>query len=100
MIPLPGLRFLSFAVFGGSLAPAALPAVAAPDRRTTGVAVSYQLPTDGPLPRTYGVTLAIVDPEHPEHLYPPGHGSWLTRLPHARPRPTAGRRFDQDATET
>ena len=27
-----------------------------------GVAVTYQLPTDGPLPKTYRVTLAITDP--------------------------------------
>jgi hypothetical protein len=31
----------------------------------TGVKVSYQLPTDGPLPKTYLVTLAVVDPKDP-----------------------------------
>ena len=29
-----------------------------------GVAVSYQLPTEGPLPRTYRVTLAVTDPKN------------------------------------
>jgi hypothetical protein len=34
----------------------------------TGVPVSYQLPTDGPLPRTYRVTLAIIDPQNPHWI--------------------------------
>ena len=41
------------------------------DRRagpTVGVPVSYQLPTDGPLPRTYRVTLAIVDAKNPDWI--------------------------------
>ena len=39
-------------------------ALAAP-AETNGVPVGYQLPTDGPLPRTYCVTLAIVDAKNP-----------------------------------
>ena len=31
----------------------------------TGVPINYQLPTNGPLPKTYRVTLAIVDPQNP-----------------------------------
>ena len=34
----------------------------------SGVPVAYQLPTDGPLPRTYLVTLAIVDVKNPEWI--------------------------------
>jgi hypothetical protein len=30
--------------------------------------VRYQLPSDGPLPRTYRVTLAIVDPQNPDWI--------------------------------
>ena len=33
-----------------------------------GVPVTYQLPSDGPLPQTYRVTLAIVDPKNPEWI--------------------------------
>src|SRR4051794_9199800 len=33
-----------------------------------GVPVTYQLPTDGPLPRTYRVTLAIVDAKNPDWI--------------------------------
>ena len=35
---------------------------------TIGVPIPYQLPTDGPLPRTYRVTLAITDPTNPEWI--------------------------------
>src|ERR1700719_1648110 len=44
---------------------------AAPQQATetrTGVPVTYQLPTDGPLPRTWRVTLAIVDPKNPDWI--------------------------------
>ena len=34
----------------------------------SGVQVSYRLPTDGPLPRTWRVTLAITDPKNPEWI--------------------------------
>jgi hypothetical protein len=40
-----------------------LPAVA-----TAGVPVSYQLPPDGPLPKTYRVTLAITDPTNADWI--------------------------------
>ena len=33
-----------------------------------GVAVNYQLPTDGPLPQTYRVTLAIVEAKNPDWI--------------------------------
>src|ERR1035438_1125843 len=33
-----------------------------------GVEVHYQLPTDGPLPQTYRVTLAITDARRPEAI--------------------------------
>ncbi len=33
-----------------------------------GVPISYQLPTSGPLPQTYRVTLAIVDPKNPDWI--------------------------------
>src|SRR5579871_6319928 len=32
---------------------------------TGGAVIHYGLPTDGPLPRTYLVTLAVTDPRHP-----------------------------------
>jgi len=35
---------------------------------TQGVAISYSLPTDGPLPKTWRVTLAIVDPDDPANI--------------------------------
>lgn len=35
---------------------------------TVGVPVSYQLPTDGPLPKTYRVTLAATDPKNPDWI--------------------------------
>ncbi len=42
---------------------------AAPAQDTkTGVPVSYQLPTNGPLPQTYRVTLAIVDEKKPDWI--------------------------------
>lgn len=46
---------------------ALLPATAA-DRPGAGVPVSYELPTDGPLPRTYLVTLAIVEAKNPDWI--------------------------------
>jgi hypothetical protein len=33
-----------------------------------GVAISYQLPTDGPLPKTYRVTLAACDLKNPDWI--------------------------------
>src|SRR4051794_39990953 len=36
--------------------------------KAAGVAVSYRLPTAGPLPKTYRVTLAIVDPKNPDWI--------------------------------
>jgi hypothetical protein len=42
----------------------AAPQTAAP----TGAPIAYQLPTDGPLPRTYRVTLAIVDAKNPDWI--------------------------------
>lgn len=39
---------------------------------TSGVPVAYQLPIDGPLPRTYRVTLAIVDSKNPDWIVSPG----------------------------
>src|SRR5436190_23704101 len=33
-----------------------------------GVPVTYTLPTEGPLPRTYRVTLAIVDAKNPDWI--------------------------------
>jgi len=38
------------------------------DAATLGVAVNYQLPTDGPLPKTYRVTLAITDSKNPDWI--------------------------------
>ena len=55
------LGLASLACGGSALAAAAA-------GEATGVAVSYQLPTDGPLPRTYRVTLAIVDPKNPDWI--------------------------------
>lgn len=37
-------------------------------RADNGVSVSYQLPTTGPLPQTYRVTLAIVDAKNPDWI--------------------------------
>ena len=38
------------------------PSLFASDEPAAGATVKYQLPTDGPLPRTYCVTMAITDP--------------------------------------
>ena len=47
-----------------------LPAAAQekPEKADRGVQVAYQLPDDGPLPKTYRVTLAIVDPKNPDWI--------------------------------
>jgi hypothetical protein len=47
---------------------AVLPAGAAAAPPQEGVKVSYQLPADGPLPRTYLVTLAIVTRDNPDWI--------------------------------
>lgn len=49
-------------IAGLLLAPAGALAGEAP----AGVPVSYRLPAAGPLPRTYRVTLAIVDVKNPD----------------------------------
>lgn len=33
-----------------------------------GAPIAYQLPTDGPLPKTYRVTLAVTDPKNPDWI--------------------------------
>lgn len=45
-----------------------LTAPAAPSESATGVTISYRLPTTGPLPKTYRVTLAITDPKDPDWI--------------------------------
>src|SRR5436190_18866390 len=42
--------------------------LAAQERPAKGVEVHYQLPQDGPLPRPWRVTLAIVDPKNPDWI--------------------------------
>ena len=51
-----------------ALAAIATGAAFAAEEPATGVAVSYQLPTDGPLPKTYLVTLAIVTKDNPDWI--------------------------------
>jgi len=51
-----------FASFLAGILIVYIPASAAP----TGAPVSYSLPANGPLPKTYRVTLAIVDPKNPD----------------------------------
>jgi len=60
---MPSMRFAAIALLLGLTAPA-LPQEEAP----RGVEVAYRLPEDGPLPRTYRVTLAIVDPKNPDWI--------------------------------
>jgi hypothetical protein len=38
------------------------------DMRAAGVPINYQLPSDGDLPKTYLVTLAITDPKNPDWI--------------------------------
>ncbi len=45
-----------------------LAVLCAADKPPIGVPVSYQLPTDGPLPQTYLVTLAIVEAKNPDWI--------------------------------
>jgi len=47
---------------------AAQAAMAADAARPQGAAVNYRLPADGPLPRTYRVTLAITAPDNPDWI--------------------------------
>lgn len=49
------------------LLPGSLP-LGAQENPGPGVPISYQLPTEGPLPRTYRVTLAITDPKNPNWI--------------------------------
>lgn len=42
--------------------------VAALAAEVAGAEISYRLPTDGPLPRTWRVTLAITDPKNPDWI--------------------------------
>ena len=44
------------------------PARAQQSTPAVGVPVSYELPSDGPLPRTYRVTLAITAPDNPDWI--------------------------------
>jgi len=44
------------------------PYLRAADAPATGVTVNYQLPTDGPLPKTYRVTLAATDIKNPDWI--------------------------------
>ncbi|HEY3329575.1 MAG TPA: hypothetical protein VGK19_06100 [Capsulimonadaceae bacterium] len=44
------------------------PATSAPASSTPGVPVHFQLPVTGPLPKTYRVTLAIVDAKNPDWI--------------------------------
>jgi hypothetical protein len=53
-----------FGAFGGAIGHAAADDSGAPTA-SSGAAVHYQLPVDGPLPRTYLVTLAVTDPRDP-----------------------------------
>ena len=46
----------------------ALPAHAQQSTPVVGVPVTYTLPTDGPLPQTYRVTLAITAPDNPDWI--------------------------------
>jgi hypothetical protein len=53
---------LCFLLRAEAQAPVAAPTDATP---SIGAKVNYQLPTDGPLPKTYRVTIAAVDPKAP-----------------------------------
>jgi len=52
----------------GLLALAICLACSAPAAETVPATVSYSLPTDGPLPKTYRVTLAITAPDNPDWI--------------------------------
>jgi len=66
MKTLPSLFFgFLFACLACGAAQAAEPGADSPAGGTT---VTYQLPADGPLPKTYRVTLAIVDPKNPDWI--------------------------------
>src|SRR4051812_811199 len=49
------------------LASTAFSAVSA-ETASNGATIQYQLPVDGPLPKTYRVTLAIVDSKNPDWI--------------------------------
>lgn len=62
-------RLLLVLLFTGASTVFAKPArPIAATQAAPGAAISYRLPTDGPLPRTYRVTLAITDPKNPDWL--------------------------------
>ena len=61
-----GLLLLAFTWAAGAPKPSG--EVKPSGGKETGVPVAYQLPADGVLPRTYLVTLAIVDPKNPDWI--------------------------------
>jgi len=61
-------RTFSLLLAAWALLPVVVPSYAGEQPKPLGVPVSYQLPADGPLPRTYRVTLAIVDPKNPDWI--------------------------------
>lgn len=56
------------AAFFTLLAALAAPGAEPPKDSTTGAKISYQLPADGDQPKTWRVTLAIVDPKNPDWI--------------------------------
>src|SRR4051812_8708801 len=45
-----------------------LASLCAAEKPASGIPVNYSLPSDGPLPRTYLVTLAIVEAKNPDWI--------------------------------
>src|SRR4051794_18237080 len=67
LLPLLALLLAVTAAARAGAAPFAIPTTT-PSAPAAGVPISYQLPADGPLPRTYRVTLAVVDPKDPDWI--------------------------------
>lgn len=63
---MPSLRIFSLRAY--LLASLALASFLTAASAQTGVAIEYQLPKDGPLPRTYLVTIASTHPDNPNQI--------------------------------
>ena len=67
LLPFTAIVFLCAATSNAAPPRATQPATPA-DSAAKGATVEYHLPADGPLPRTYRVTLAVTDPKNPDWL--------------------------------
>ncbi len=68
LIPIFSLVFFIILNSDGWSAPTISKAASGAEPAGEGASVSFELPADGPLPKTYLVTLAIADPKNPDWI--------------------------------